>query len=117
MNIDASTATPTKYDARTDGLIILRYLFGLTGTSLTAGALDATATRTDPVAIKTYLDAMRPALDVDGNGSADALTDGLLIMRYMSGLRGSALVTGAVAPLATRTTAAAIEAYLQTLMP
>src|SRR5204863_248105 len=100
LNIDASNDPSRKYDARTDGLIVLRYLFGMTGTSLTSGALDATATRTDPAAIKTFLDAMRPALDVDGNGTADALTDGLLIMRYMSGLRGSALIAGAVGPLA-----------------
>jgi hypothetical protein len=117
LNIDASTYPPKKYDALTDGLIALRYLFGVTGTSLTTGALDTTATRADPAAIKAYLDAMRPALDIDGNGTADALTDGLLILRYLFGLRGSALIAGAVGPLATRTTAAAIEAYLQTLMP
>ena len=38
LNIDASTDSPKKYDARTDGMIVLRYLFGLTGTSLTSGA-------------------------------------------------------------------------------
>jgi len=114
--VDASVAT-TKYDALTDGLLIIRYLFGLTGTSLTASAVGATATRTDPAAIKAYLDGIRPALDVDGNGAADALTDGLLIIRYLFGLRGSSLIAGAVSPQATRTTAAAIEAYIQTLMP
>jgi hypothetical protein len=117
LNLDASTDPSKKYDARTDGMVVLRYLFGLTGTSLTAGALDATATRTDPAAIKSYLDAMRPALDVDGNGTADPLTDGMLIFRYLYGLRGSALIAGAVGSLATRPTAAAIETYLQTLMP
>lgn len=116
LDVDASVAT-TKYDALTDGLLIIRYLFGLTGTSLTASAVGATATRTDPAAIKAYLDGIRPALDVDGNGAADALTDGLLIIRYLFGLRGSSLIAGAVSPQATRTTAAAIEAYIQTLMP
>jgi len=41
----------------------------------------------------------------------------LLIIRYLFNLRGDALIKGAVDPLATRTTAADIEAYLQTLMP
>jgi hypothetical protein len=116
LDVDASI-TATKYDALTDGLLVIRYLFGLTGPSLTAGALGSTATRTDPAAIKTYLDGIRTSLDIDGNGTADALTDGLLIIRYLFGLRGSSLIAGAVDPLATRTTAPAIEAYIQTLMP
>jgi hypothetical protein len=116
LDADASLAT-TRYDALTDGLLIVRYLFGLTGTSLTTNALGATATRTDPAAVKAYLDDIRPALDIDGNGAADALTDGLLIVRYLFGLRGGSLIAGAVDPLATRTTAAAIEAYIGSLMP
>jgi hypothetical protein len=117
LNADASTDPAKTYDALTDGVIVLRYLFGVTGPSLVSNALDATATRTDPAAIKTYLDAMRPALDIDGNGAPDALTDGLLVLRYMFGLRGAALVTSAVGAAATRATATAIESYLQTLMP
>lgn len=116
LDVDASI-TASKYDALTDGLLIIRYLFGLTGPSLTSGALGGTAARSDPAAIKTYLDTFRPALDIDGNGTADALTDGLLILRYMFGLRGSPLIAGAVDPLGTRTTAPAIEAYLATLTP
>jgi hypothetical protein len=42
---------------------------------------------------------------------------GLLIIRYLFGLRGDALIAGAIDPKATRKTAADIEAYLQTLMP
>jgi hypothetical protein len=116
LDVDSS-APSTPYDALTDGLLVVRYLFGLTGSSLTTGALGPTATRTDPTVVKAYLDGIRPALDVDGNGIADALTDGLLIVRYLFGLRGDALISGALDPLATRTTAAAVEAYLQTLMP
>jgi hypothetical protein len=116
LDIDASISA-TKYDALTDGLIAIRYLFGLTGPSLTSGALGATATRTDPAALKTHLDGIRTALDVDGNGTADALTDGLLILRYLFGLRGDSLIHGAVDPQATRTTAPAIEGYIVSLMP
>ena len=106
---DASL-TDTKYDALADGLLIVRYLFGLTGPSLTTGALGSTAMRTDPDAIKAYLESIRQQLDIDGSGSADALTDGLPIIRYLSGLRGDSLIVGAVDPLGERTTAEAIEA-------
>ena len=116
LDIDASI-TATKYDALTDGLIAIRYLFGLTGTPLTNGALGATATRTDPAAIKSYLDGIRISLDIDGNGVSDALTDGLLIIRYMFGLRGPALTAGAFDPMGTRNTAPVIETYINSLMP
>jgi len=56
-------------------------------------------------------------LDIDGNGQADALTDSLLITRYMFGFRGEALIDGAVGEGATRTTSAEIEAYLEALIP
>ena len=35
--------------------------------------------------------------DIDNNGQADALTDGLLFLRYAFGLTGDALVSGIVA--------------------
>ena len=116
LDVDVSQSA-TKYDALTDGLLILRHLFGLTGTSLSSGALGGTATRTDPVAIKNYLAGISSQLDVDGNGHADALTDGLLIVRYLFGLRGAALTAGAYDPSGSRTSAAAIESYIQSLMP
>ena len=47
----------------------------------------------------------------------DALTDGLLILRYVFGLRGSVLTAGVVAGDATRASAEEIEAHLETLMP
>ena len=52
--------------------------------------------------------------DVDGNGSSDPLTDGLLVLRYLFGFRGAVLATGAVdLDDCTRCDAAAIEAYLE----
>jgi len=56
-------------------------------------------------------------LDVDDNGDVDALTDGLLILRYMFGYGGDALINGAIAEGATRTSSAEIEAYLEALIP
>ena len=116
LDVDGSSPT-SKYDALTDGLLVIRYLFGLTGTPLINGALSPSATRNTATAVKAYLDGIRPQLDVDGNGTPDALTDGLLIIRYMFGLRGSALVAGAVGSGAARSTSVAIEAYIQSLMP
>ena len=52
-------------------------------------------------------------LDIDGNGSVGALTDGLLLLRYLLGLRGSLLLSGAVGMGATRTTEDEIIAYIE----
>jgi len=54
---------------------------------------------------------------VDGNGQIDALTDGLLTLRYLFGLQGDTLINGVVADDATRKTAEEIETHLETLMP
>ena len=104
------------YDALTDGVLILRYLFGLTDNPLTDGAVGNTPARSTPADIKQYLDSVKPLLDVDGDGQTDALTDGLIIVRYLLGLRGPSLVAGAVGPGATRAELQ-IEAYIQSLMP
>jgi len=52
-------------------------------------------------------------LDIDGDGTVDALTDGLLVVRYLLGLRNSALVANAVNACATRD-ATAIQGHLAT---
>jgi hypothetical protein len=106
-----------QYDALTDGLLIIRYLFGLTGTSLTNNAIGAGAAVTTPSAMLQRLDNVRPLLDVDGNGQADALTDGLMLIRYLFGLRGNSLVAGVIGTGATRTTSAEIETHIQSLLP
>lgn len=65
--------------------------------------------------IRSFLAAQ--VLDIDANGRVDALSDGLLLLRYIFGLRGPSLVTGAVGTGAARSTSAAIEAYLLSLIP
>jgi hypothetical protein len=101
--------------ALTDGLLVLRYLFGFTGATLTNGAIGANCTRCDAAAIVPYLDSIKSQLDVDGNGSFGALTDGLLVLRYLFGFTGTTLTTGAVGGSCTRCDAAAIVAYLDGL--
>ena len=56
--------------------------------------------------------------DVDGNDIADALTDGILILRFLFGFGGENLTTGGViAPDCKRCTSEAIEAFLDPLVP
>jgi hypothetical protein len=118
LDVDNNGAT----DALTDGILILRYLFGFIGTALTSGALGVTppAQRTDPNAIVAYLDGARTTmLDPDNNGVADALTDGNLILRYLFGFTGAPLADGAlgITPPAQRTDPAAILAFLASYEP
>jgi hypothetical protein len=101
----------------TDGLLILRYLFGFTGPTLVAGALGSGATRTDPAAIVAYLDSIRvTVLDLDLDGLAQPLTDGLLLLRYLFGFRGAVLIANAVDADCTRCDAAAIEGFIQSVL-
>lgn len=111
LDVDDNTGC----DALTDGLMALRYLFGLTGPALVAGALGPLPGRSSESAIGGFLADMRPALDVDGNGQADALTDGLLAIRYLFSLRGDGLIANAVGSGAIRDTAPDIEAKIATL--
>jgi hypothetical protein len=101
--------------ALTDGLLVLRYLFGFTGSALAVGAVSGGCTRCSPTEIKDYLDSIASELDVDGNGSAAALTDGLLILRYLFGFTGATLVSDAIDVVGcSRCDPTAIESYLQT---
>jgi len=105
------------YDALTDGLMLIRYLFGLRGASLVNNAIGAGANRNTAAAVETYIAAVLQGFDIDGNGQADALTDGLIAIRYLFGLRGASLIAGAVGAGGTRTTATAIEQYLVSITP
>jgi len=105
-----------QYDALTDGLMIIRWMFGLTGASITNNAIGLNATRTSPAEVTAYLEALRSVLDIDANGSVDALTDGLMILRYLFGLRGASVTVNAIGPNATRVLTPDIETYIQSLM-
>jgi hypothetical protein len=99
-------------NATTDGVLILRAMFGLTGSAVTDGAVGPTATRTAWADIQPKIHFR--ALNADGNGATRALSDGLILLRAMLGLTGTAVTNGAVAPGATRATWPAIRAYLNT---
>ena len=106
-----------KYDALTDGLLFLRGLFGLEGDGLTLGLIGSDATYSEPTEIANRINILGELADIDGNGKVDALTDGLLVLRYLFGLEGDALVKGVIGSDATRVTAEEIETYLETLTP
>jgi hypothetical protein len=112
-NAPVSSATEAN-----DGLLILRYLAGMSGAALVSGnVVSGDATRNTAAALTAYLDDLKPKLDIDGNGQVDALTDGLLISRYLLNIRGPALIAGAIGVGATRSTFALIESYLAGLLP
>ena len=119
FNLDAEGNAPvSSATAANDGLLILRYLAGMSGASLVSGnVVSGDATRNTAAALTSYLDDLKPKLDIDGNGQVDALTDGLLISRYLLNIRGPALVAGAIGVGATRSTFMAIESYLAGLIP
>ena len=99
--------------ALTDGLLVLRFLFGFRDEALTAQAVEGN--RTSPADIEAYLESLEPELDLDGDGVVQPLTDGLILMRSLLGFSGEALIFGATALDAPNQTAEAIAVELARL--
>ena len=99
----------------TDGLLVIRYLFGFSGDSLVSDAVAEGALRRDPEELKAYLEDNQLLLDVDGDGKIAPLSDGLLIIRSLFGFSGNSLTSGAIGDSATRTGASDVESYLETI--
>ena len=113
FDIDNSTSLA----ALTDGLLVIRHLFGFTGDTLIASATDTSAIRNSAADISAYLTSAETELDIDGSGDVTALTDGLLLIRYLFGFSGDSLISGAVGTDATRTTSTEIEEYIKARVP
>ena len=103
-------------DALTDGLLFLRFSFELTGDSLTSGAISA-GSNLSPSEVETKLNATQAIADIDGNGEVDALTDGILLLRYLFDVSGDSLIDGVISTNATRNTVSAINQYIQQYLP
>ena len=101
----------------TDGLLVIRHLFGFSGDSLTSGAVSGEANRDDPDSIAGYLTDADSQLDIDGDGESKPLTDGLLLIRYLFGFSGDSLISGAIGNGAERDTAEEVEAYIKKRIP
>lgn len=87
--------------------------FSLGATTVTFTATDNAGnigSATGTVAIASAL------LDVDADGEVGALTDGLLILRYMFGFRGDVLITGAVESSCNRCTGPEVELYIRSTL-
>ena len=92
----------------------------MTVTSNTPGVYnDASGGVTTPIALNstavtatlTVLTA-QCVLDLDGNGSINMATDGLMLLRAMAGLPGATVIAGGVGASAARTTWDAIRPYI-----
>lgn len=99
--------------ALVDGVVIARYLRGGRGAALVEGV---TSQAVDIAALEGRLANLSQRLDIDGDGKRRADTDGVLLIRYLLGLRGAALVEGLPLQQATRTSPSALAEYIQTLL-
>mgnify|MGYP001319930304 CR=1 FL=1 len=103
-----------KAEALTDGLLFLRYSFGLRGDVLVQGVVSESSSYTAAIEVEQAVArVIKASGDIDGDGEVKPLTDGLLLLRYLFGLRGDALATGVVGQGALRTGNVALETYLE----
>ncbi|MBU0655954.1 MAG: hypothetical protein KJ914_12615 [Gammaproteobacteria bacterium] len=96
-----------------EGVIITRYLQGTRGNALLQ---DVTSISVNTVELENALAALVPVLDIDADGNTDAGTDGMLLIRYLLGLQGAPLLAGLDLTGSGRTSAADIQAYIETLL-
>ena len=99
-----------------DGLMILRAMQGHRGAAIASGA-----TGTTSVATTTYDRAEKNArdlvstkvVDIDGDGTVNPAIDGVILLRAMLGLKGTAITAGLTIP-GPRNTDTTIRSYLNT---
>ena len=103
-------------DALTDGLIMLRYSFGLRGESMAEGAMHPESVMSAEQVEQRMVSASKIA-DIDNDGQIDALTDGLLLLRHLFAVGDEGLTHGAVGSKASRKTGTAIRGHLKKYMP
>jgi hypothetical protein len=106
-----------EYDALTDGLLLLRGMFLLSGDALISNAVASDAVYKTSDEVTSRIDMLGDLVDIDGNGKVDALTDGLVILRYLFNLRGDVLINDVIASDATVKTAGDVGGKIESLMP
>ena len=108
-DVDGNGAT----DPLSDGIVILRYLAGFTGSTLMDGVVDPQGARTDEASIMSHLRDIEDAfLDPDGDVESKPLSDGIAVLRNLAGFSGDTLVDGVVNPQGIRRSPTFVEAYL-----
>jgi len=90
LDLDAADGSAEAAATAQDGIITARYLLGVRGAALVSGQA---AGRFDMFEAVLKNGADSNALDVDGDADVDG-DDGILIARYLLGLRGDVLVKG-----------------------
>ena len=103
-------------DALTDGLIMLRYAFGVRGDTLIENALSPGSAMTASE-MELVMEKVSTIADIDANGEVNALTDGLILMRYLFGLKNESMIDRVVAPNASRTSLDSIMQHIDRHMP
>jgi hypothetical protein len=103
-------------DALSDGLIMMRYSFGLRGDSMAQGAMSTDSVMSIDQVEERVQGSMKIA-DIDNDGEVDALTDGLLLLRHLFAMQDDSLIHGAVGQKAVRKTKHAIKEHLDKYMP
>jgi hypothetical protein len=98
----------------TDGLLMIRYLFGFRQAALVEGVLTDSAGRPSSSEISVFLEENEAFLDIDGDGRLLALVNGLVFIRYLFGFEGDALLQGTGSDGAVRQTAGEISQYIRT---
>ena len=100
-------------NALVDGVVISRYLQGMRGVALTSGV---TTQAVDNTVLEMQLAKIQAIMDVDQDGKTDASKDAQLLMRYLLGLRQSALVSGLDFTGSGRKDAVSITTYLDSVV-
>ena len=103
-------------NALTDGLILLRKLFDMRDEILLDGVVAPNSAGQDHNIIN-IVDQASLIADIDGDGKVDALTDGLLLLRYLFDISDSLLTEGVISETATRTSAESIKQYIEGFLP
>ncbi len=89
-------------------------MLGIQGVSLVNNSVASGCIRCSAPAVAAYLE--QGTSDIDGNGQIDALTDGLLAIRYIFNIRDEVLITKSIGDACQRCTAIDIQDYLETLI-
>jgi hypothetical protein len=103
-------------DALTDGLTILKAAFGITGQSMIDGTLapDSDMSLED---VELSMQKTMSIADIDDNGEVSALTDGLIVLRYLFDITDNRLTEDAISLDANREAHQSIVDHLEKYMP
>ena len=91
-----------------DGILIVRHLLGLTSSALVSGM----SPTPDPAVVSNNINNILSSIDVNGNlpnAGTTAFVDGILLIRMMLGLNGTALTSGISLTTANSTRIAATD--------